>query len=92
MASNKFAIDQFYKGKVGKGSAMRSTGNKLWSYSTVIAERLPDGKVVGNITKYSVTTSKHQSQAMIRNCDYMLDNVPIGAISLIRGLLRTAAE
>jgi len=34
--------------------------NKLYSYATCIAERVVD-KIVVNETKYSVTTSKHQS-------------------------------
>lgn len=35
-------------------------GDRLFSYATCIAQRVKDGIVV-NGTKYSVTTSKHQS-------------------------------
>ena len=38
-------------------------GSKLFSYGTVIAQKLPNGAIVLNSTKYSVTTSKHQSHA-----------------------------
>jgi len=85
MASNQYAIDQFHKGKPGRGSAMSSSGDKLWSYGTVIAQRLDDGSIVGNITKYSVTTSKHQSQAGVRNHvgRKLLTNIPRGTTDLL---------
>lgn len=38
-------------------------GSKLFSYGTVIAQKLPNGAIILNDTKYSVTTSKHQSHA-----------------------------
>lgn len=46
-------------GKVAKGNSVFSTGDKLFSYNTIIAERI-NGKVYVNPTKYSVTTSKAQ--------------------------------
>ena len=38
-------------------------GSKLFSYGTVIAQKLPNGAILLNSTKYSVSTSKHQSYA-----------------------------
>ena len=38
-----------------------STGNCLYSYSTCIAEYTKDGKLYVNLTKYSTTTSHHQT-------------------------------
>lgn len=38
-----------------------SDGSKIYSYGTVIAQKLANGSVILNETKYSVTTSKHQS-------------------------------
>ena len=84
MARNEFAIEQFQKGRAGKGSAMHSTGDKLYSYSTVILQRLDDGSIVGNTTKYSATTSKHQSRANVRSYigHKLLTNVPRGTDDL----------
>ena len=89
MASNQFAIDQFNKGKAGKGSALRSTGDKLFSYWTVILQRTSTGKLISNITKYSVTTSEHQFQARIKRADHQVDGVPRGTTDLITFLLAT---
>lgn len=59
--------DAFHKGLIAKGSSVTSTGDKLYSYGTVILQRLPNGRIVGNITKYSPTTSRHQSQTGVHN-------------------------
>jgi len=42
-----------------EGSNFRSTGDKLYSYYTLMAQRTANGIIV-NACKYSVTTSKHQ--------------------------------
>lgn len=67
-------------------------GSKLFSYGTVIAQKLPNGAIVLNDTKYSVTTSKHQSHARCAiSCHakglttYHTDkHVPIGTYDLTR--------
>ena len=43
-----------------RGSSISSTGDKLYSYSTPIAEWKKD-KIMLNENKYSVTTSRQQS-------------------------------
>jgi hypothetical protein len=63
---------------------VRAEDRKIYSYNTVIYEILHDGRTVGNITRYSATTSKHQSQHGVRGADILVDNVPIGANSLAR--------
>lgn len=83
MASNYTAYDAFWKGKKCTGSSTHSTGDKLFSYGTVILQRLPDGKTIGNITKYSNTTSKHQSQGRVHSADMLVDAVRRGVIDLI---------
>lgn len=85
MASNQYAIDQFRKGEAGKGSALWTDGQRLYSYGTVIAQRLDDGSIVGNITRYSVITSKHQFQAGVKGslAHRLLDNIPIGTKDLL---------
>jgi len=82
MASNKVAYDAFWKGKPGRGSSTSSTGDKLFSYGTVILQRQPDGKVIGNITKYSNTTSRHQSQSGVHMADIIVVNVRRGTNDL----------
>ena len=45
-----------------KNMWVNQDGSKLYSYGTVIAQKLQNGAIVLNDTKYSVTTSKHQSK------------------------------
>ena len=80
--SNIYTIEQFKKGKPYKSKSVRSTGDKLFSYSTIICQRLEDGTTIGNITKYSPTTSRHQSMADVKYCDFVISKVPIGASDL----------
>jgi len=82
MASNQAAYKAFRKGKSGKGSSTSSTGDKLFSYGTVILQRLPNGQTIGNTTKYSATTSKHQSQAGMNTADLLAVGVPRGTADL----------
>lgn len=46
-----------------EGSSMRVAwdGKRLFSYGTCIGECLSDGSFILNATKYSTTTSKHQT-------------------------------
>jgi len=54
----------------------------LFSYNTIILQRL--GKhILGNGTKYSQTTSCHQSIASMYNADVVLYNVPRGCQDLL---------
>lgn len=55
--TNKQVCEKFLKGEKGRSLNMTSTGDKLFSYNTVMAEWI-DGKMVFNGTKYSRTTSK----------------------------------
>ena len=72
----------FWTHKKAKGSSVESTGDKLYSYGTVIAQHLPDGKTIGNASKYSVTTSRHQSQCNVRAANYTVTGVPRGTTDL----------
>lgn len=60
--------------KSGKGNSVSSTGDKLFSYDTIIAERI-NGKIIVNDTKYSVTTSKAQSYLRYYLNGYHTENV-----------------
>lgn len=71
-------------GKVGKGNSVFSKGDRLFSYDTIIAEKI-DGKVYVNETKYSVTTSKAQYylRCCLKGCGIKVEAyVPIGTYSL----------
>lgn len=73
-----------FGGNVGKGNSVFSKGNKLFSYDTIIAERI-DGKVYVNETKYSVTTSKAQGylRYWLKGGGIKVESyVPIGTHSL----------
>lgn len=70
-------------------------GDRVYSYQTVIRQTVAGGLTIGNDTRYSVTTSKHQSRAGVRSCDVVLDNVPEGCSDLLalagqRGLVKTS--
>lgn len=82
MATTREVGDAFWQGRKLSGSSVHSTGDKLYSYNTVILQRLPDGRVIGNHTKYSVTTSKHQSQVGVSRASLKATNVPMGADDL----------
>ena len=58
-------------------------GHCIYSYQTVIYQRVSGGLTIGNVTLYSNTTSKHQSMAGARRCDVVLDNVPKGCSDLL---------
>lgn len=82
-------IEAFYKSipyAENKGCSISTncTGNKLFSYSTCIAQRLSDGRIIKNITRYSNTTSKHQYG--ITKFDMIVNNVPIDSKNLINYL------
>ena len=42
--------------------SISDNGDRLYSYGTVIAQKLQNGAIILNDTKYSVTTSKHQNE------------------------------
>lgn len=74
-----------------KALNLEYTNNKLYSYSTVIAQRLNDGRVILNDTKYSCTTSRHQyylryylSKVYSENEIIKVNNVPRGTYDLER--------
>ena len=72
----------FERGIKSRNKSMKSTGDKLYSYWTVIKQRLPDGRTVGNVTKYSSTTSNHQRLAGVNSADIIVRDVPRGTDDL----------
>lgn len=72
----------FWSGRAAVGSSVHSSGDKLFSYGTVILQRLANGRTIGNATKYSTTTSKHQSQVNVRMATYTVTGVPRGVTDL----------
>ena len=63
MPTNQQVIQKFSKGEPCNGANLWSTGQRLYSYQTCIAQWETTGKkLIVNKTKYSRTTSgKHQS-------------------------------
>jgi len=57
---------------------------KLFSYSTIIAQRFDNGTIIFNATKYSPTTSRHQS--LLFRCGLCVyvkaANIPMGTHEL----------
>lgn len=85
MLANQDVINAFANGKIAKNRNMHSTGNKLFSYTTCIAQRFEDGTIVVNSTKYSVSTSKVQTYTRYTLKTYKeVTNVPIYTYDLGR--------
>lgn len=88
--NNQSVINAFVCGKSAKSSNgnLKSFGNRLVSYYTTIAQRLDNGTIVLNRTKYSVSTSKLQTWTKRafdghRNVVEVID-VPLGTTDLQR--------
>lgn len=82
-------VKDFVEGKCSKSHTghVESIGDRLYSYSTCIAERLSDGNFLLNLTRYSITTSKHQGYVVstikdIKKMRVIDDVVPRGAVRL----------
>ena len=89
--NNQSVINAFICGKSANSSNRNlcSYGNKLVSYYTTIAERLADGTIVLNRTKYSVSTSKIQTwllgDVMNNKLKYKeVYNVPLGTSNIAK--------
>ena len=64
---------------------VRSTGDKLFNYYTCIAQR-HEGKIIVNVTRYSVTTSKMQNYLRRELSGYdviEVTGVPRGTCNLV---------
>ena len=64
---------------------VRSTGDKLFNYETCIAQR-HEGKIIVNVTRYSVTTSKMQNYLLCELSGYdviEVTSVPRGTCNLV---------
>jgi len=82
MVSTAKVGEAFWRGDKARGSSVHSEGDKLFSYATIILQRLRNGVVIGNATKYSITTSKHQSQCRVNDAGEILTGIPIGTQDL----------
>lgn len=75
---NKEVVEQFVNYRIassGNGN-LTSTGDRLYSYATCIAEWVAyPHKIIVNATKYSTTTSCHQG--MLRYQIKNFQNIPI---------------
>ena len=65
---NQDVIRSFAWGKRAAAPNLQPAGRSLWSYDLKIAQRTPDGVVVGDFTApggdfHSMTTSKHVGMA-----------------------------
>ena len=86
---NKEVCKEFIRRRVARESNLISTGDKLFSYNTCIAQWHPHG-VIYNETKYSPTTSRHQSylrNAITHNIGWVevviVDNINFNTRDLI---------
>lgn len=73
------------KAKSSTGS-LWSTGDCLYSYSTCIAEYNKEGRLYVNLTKYSTTTSHHQTlmnRHLLKDISEYRYNVNRGALHIV---------
>lgn len=81
--TNREVIDKFLVGEPGKALNLYSTGKKLFSYFTCIAQYTGDGLIV-NKTKYSVTTTKHQNILLSQvTPDFVVRNIARNSAQLL---------
>ena len=80
MLSNKEVVNAFLNHKKAKNTNMKSTGYRLYSWNTCIAEHYNE-KLIVNLTKYSRSTSKQQNY--LPQGDYCLTDIPYNAAGLI---------
>jgi len=80
--SNRAVCDACWLGERAENRNMKSDGIRLWSYWNVILQRTADGVTIGNATKYSQTTSCHQSVARVMDAEVVLTGLPIGVSNL----------
>lgn len=81
--TNYDVVKAFYNKEKAKTENVESTCIKLYSYNTVIAEHSVVKRkpcIIKNVTKYSHTTSKHQSY--VNKYDFTVDNLPIRTFDL----------
>ena len=83
---NKEVISKFVNFAESAATAnVRSTGDKLLSYYTCIAQR-HEGKIIVNVTRYSITTSKMQNNLRYELSGYdviEVTSVPRGTCDLV---------
>ena len=87
---NKEVCNEFIHRRVASGSNLVSTGDKLFSYNTCIAQ-FNGHALILNETKYSVTTSKHQhylriaiTNSGIWSTTCIIDNIDYNTRDLIQ--------
>ena len=84
MMRNSEVIQCFLNQEAANGSNLYSTGDKLVSYSTTIAQ-WKVGRLILNTTYYSRSTSKWQNQIIPPKYiePIIIDNVPRGTQDLL---------
>lgn len=84
---NSEVAKAFLEGKCASSNNMYSSSDKLFSYSTCIAQHF-EQEIIGNATKYSPTSSKHLSYIKCNVTLWTKKQVPRGASSLVEYLYR----
>lgn len=78
-------VNKFLRCECASGSNLNSSGDRLFSYNTCIAQWLDDILYL-NMTQYSPTSSKHRNMIVnkYQGCIVRILNVPINSHSLCR--------
>lgn len=88
MATNLSVIKAFVNNETASTTNLHTTGDKLVSYATTIAQRDQEGNIVLNTTKYSSTTSKMLTYLKRELDKYNIpyktvSDIPMGARNII---------
>jgi hypothetical protein len=79
---NKEVANMFLQGRFASTRHLCSTGDKLISYNTCIAQHYDDN-IIGNATKYSTTTSCHIGHIKTNITMWTTKKVPTDTVNLI---------
>lgn len=91
---NSEVVRQFLVREPGEGHNLVSNGDKLTSYSTVIAQWI-EGQLIVNYTTYTPTTTKHQDILRRIQCQPMIrlvNGVPSGTPDLTDFLINNPVQ
>lgn len=77
MKTNQDVVKSFLNGKIAKSLSMTSTGDKLYSYNTIIAQ-WHNNELIVNKTKYSRTTSVHHQSKLFNEVRSYTNVVYVG--------------
>lgn len=90
--TNKEVCNNFIHRITCSNKSLNSLDNKLFSYNTCIAQRINNESIILNTTKYSITTSKHQT--ILKNIlnEYLKEDNVINTLYLVNNIQKNSND